>query len=130
VEARGGAVVAIENGFIQNAIAENAFRREIGRERGEEIIVGVNHYVDDEVVEVPLQVIDEEAVHRQVGRVRAHKSAQDWPAVEGLLSEVAATANSSGNLLPPMREALRAGATLGQVVDRLRSTFGEYRAQV
>jgi methylmalonyl-CoA mutase N-terminal domain/subunit len=130
VEARGGAVVAVENGFIQNAIAENAFRREIARERGEEIVVGVNRYVEDEVVEVPLQVIDEKAVHRQVGRVRAHKSAQDWPTVEGILSQVAVIANSRGNLLPPMREALSAGATLGQVAGALRSTFGEYRAQV
>jgi methylmalonyl-CoA mutase N-terminal domain/subunit len=129
VEARGGAVVAIENGFVQNAIAENAFRREIGRERGEEIVVGVNRYVDEEDVDVPLQIIDEDAVSRQVGRVRAHKAAQDWPTVERTLSQVAATASSGGNLLPPMREALRAGATLGQVIDTLRSIFGEYRAQ-
>ena len=98
VEARGGAVVAIENGFIQNAIAENAFRREIEREQGEEIIVGVNRYVEEESVDVPLQVIDEDAVRRQVERVRAHKSAQDWPAVERTLSQVAATASSGGNL--------------------------------
>jgi methylmalonyl-CoA mutase, N-terminal domain len=130
VEGRGGAVVAIENGFIQNAIADNAFRREIERERGDEIVVGVNRYVEEEGVEVPLQIIEEEAVRRQVERVRAHKSAQDWPAVEVILSQVAATANSGENLLPPMREALRAGATLGQVADTLRSTFGEYRARV
>jgi methylmalonyl-CoA mutase N-terminal domain/subunit len=130
VEGRGGAVVAIENGFIQNAIADNAFRREIERERGDEIVVGVNRYVEEEGVEVPLQIIEEEAVRRQVERVRAHKSAQDWPAVELILSQVAATANSGENLLPPMREALRAGATLGQVADTLRSTFGEYRARV
>ena len=129
VEARGGAVVAIENGFVQNAIAENAFRREIERERGEEIVVGVNRYVDEEDVDVPLQVIDEDAVGRQVGRVRAHKAAQDWPSVERTLSQVAATASSGGNLLPPMREALRTGATLGQITDTLRPIFGEYRAQ-
>jgi methylmalonyl-CoA mutase, N-terminal domain len=129
VEARGGAVVAIENGFVQNAIAENAFRREIERERGQEIVVGVNRYVDEEDVDVPLQVIDEDAVGRQVGRVRAHKAAQDWPSVERTLAQVAATASSGGNLLPPMREALRAGATLGQVTDTLRPIFGEYRAQ-
>jgi methylmalonyl-CoA mutase N-terminal domain/subunit len=130
VEARGGAVVAIENGFIQNAIAENAFRREIERERGDEIVVGVNRYVEDESVDVPLQVIEEEAVQRQVERVRAHKSAQDWPAIQGILSQVVAAANADGNLLPPMREALRAGATLGQVANTLRSIFGEYRANV
>ena len=130
VEARGGAVVAIENGFIQNAIAENAFRREIERERGDEIVVGVNRYVEDEGVEVPLQAIEEEAVQRQVERVRAHKFAQDWPAVQGILSQVVLAASSDGNLLPPMREALRAGATLGQVANTLRSVFGEYRARV
>ncbi len=129
VEARGGAVVAIENGFVQNAIAENAFHREIQRERGQEIIVGVNRYAEEEGVEVPLQAIDENAVRRQVERVRAYKSAQDRPAVERTLSQVAAIANSGGNLLPPMREALRVGATLGQVADTLRSTFGEHRAQ-
>ena len=129
VEARGGAVVAIENGFVQNAIAENAFLREIERERGQEIVVGVNRYVDEEDVDVPLQVIDEDAVGRQVGRVRAHKAAQDWPSVERTLAQVAATASSGGNLLPPMREALRTGATLGQVADTLRPIFGEYRAQ-
>src|SRR3954471_12013935 len=126
VEARGGAVVAIENGFIQNAISENAFRREIERERGGEIVVGVNRYAEEESVDVPLQVIDDDAVRRQVERVRTHKSAQDRPAVERTLSQVAATASSGGNLLPSMREALRAGATLGQVVDTMRSLFGEY----
>jgi methylmalonyl-CoA mutase N-terminal domain/subunit len=129
VEARGGAVAAIENGFVQNAIAENAFRREIERERGEEIVVGVNRYVEAEGVDVPLQVIDEDAVRRQVERVRNHKSVQDRPAVERTLSQVAAVARSGGNLLPPMRAALRTGATLGQVADTLRSIFGEYRAQ-
>jgi methylmalonyl-CoA mutase, N-terminal domain len=129
VETRGGAVVAIENGFVQNAISENAFRREIERERGDEIVVGVNRYVEEEGVEVPLQVIDEGAVHRQVERVRAHKSGQDWPAVERSLEQVTEVASSGGNLLPPMRESLRMGATLGQVIDTLRSKFGEYRAQ-
>ncbi len=129
VEARGGAVVAIENGFVQNAIAENAFRREIARERDEEIVVGVNRYVDEADVDVPLQVIDDEAVRRQEGRVRAYKSAQDWPAVERALSRVAVAADSGGNLLPPMRDALCTGATLGQICDTLRSIFGEYRAQ-
>ena len=58
------------------------------------IIVGVNRYVEEEGVEVPLQVIDDDAVRRQVERVRAHKSAQDWPAVERTLAQVAAAANS------------------------------------
>ena len=128
VEARGGAVAAIESGFVQNAIAENAFRREIERERGDEIVVGVNRYAEDEAVDVPVQGIDEDAVRRQLDRVRVHKTSQHWPAVERALARVTETASSEENLLPPMKDALCTGATLGQVADSLRSVFGEYRA--
>ncbi|MGH2613861.1 MAG: acyl-CoA mutase large subunit family protein, partial [Thermomicrobiales bacterium] len=123
VEARGGAVTAIENGFVQNAIADNAFQREIARERGEDIVVGVNRYVEEEEIEVPVQRIDEEAVRRQIERVRTHKAGQDRAAVDEALAAVAATAASASgeNVLPPMREALRAGATLGQIGNTLRS---------
>ena len=128
VESRGGAVAAIEQGFVQDAIAENAFRHEIAREQGEEIVVGVNRYVEGEDVQIPVQRIDDAAVREQVERVRRHKAEQDREAVDGALGTVAATASGDGNLLPAMREALRAGATLGQVGDTLRAVFGEYRA--
>jgi methylmalonyl-CoA mutase N-terminal domain/subunit len=128
VEERGGAVAAIENGFVQNAIAENAFQLELARQRGDQTIIGVNRYLADEEVEVPLQRIDEEAVRRQIDRVRAHKAAQDRRAVESALAQVSAAETGADNLLPPMREALRAGATLGQIGDTLRGIFGQYRA--
>jgi methylmalonyl-CoA mutase N-terminal domain/subunit len=128
VETRGGAVPAIENGFVQNAIAENAFRLEIAREQGEQIVVGVNRYVAEEAVEVPLQRIDDAAVHRQIERVRAHKAAQEQQIIDRALGCVAAAAAGTDNLLMPMREALRAGATLGQIANTLRDVFGEYRA--
>jgi methylmalonyl-CoA mutase N-terminal domain/subunit len=128
VEARGGAVTAIENGFVQNAIADNAFRLEVAREQGETTVVGVNRYVAEDEVGVPLQRIDEEAGRRQVERVRAHKAAQDRALVDSALEAVRVAATSDANLLPLMREALRAGATLGQIANTLRALFGEYRA--
>jgi methylmalonyl-CoA mutase N-terminal domain/subunit len=128
VEARGGAVAAIENGFVQNAIADNAFQLEVAREQGQAIVVGVNRYVAEDEVVVPLQRIDEEAVRRQIERVRAHKAAQDRARVDQALNTVREASASATNLLPPMREALRAGATLGQIANTLRSQFGEYRA--
>jgi methylmalonyl-CoA mutase N-terminal domain/subunit len=75
-----------------------------------------------------VQRIDEEGVRRQIARVREHKAAQDRAAVERALTTVSLVASGSENLLPPMREALRAGATLGQIGDTLREAFGEYRA--
>jgi methylmalonyl-CoA mutase N-terminal domain/subunit len=129
VEARGGAVAAIESGFVQNAIAENAFHLEIERGRGRDVVVGVNRFAVDEEVAIPAQRIDEAAVRRQVDRVKAYKSAQDSESVGCALQAVVAAANSRDtNLLPPMREALSAGATLGQIAGALRAVFGEYRA--
>lgn len=128
VEARGGSVAAIESGFVQNAIAENAFQLEIARERGDQAVVGVNRYAEGEDVEIPLQRIDEEAVCRQVARVRVHKAAQDKDLVDAALAAIHETACSTRNLVPPMREALRVGATLGQIGNTLRAVFGEYRA--
>ncbi|MBX6724201.1 MAG: methylmalonyl-CoA mutase, partial [Dactylosporangium sp.] len=81
VEEQGGAVAAIESGFVQNAIAENAYRRELAREMGDEVVVGVNKYVEPESVEVPIQRIDQEATARQIERTRAYKAAQDRDAV-------------------------------------------------
>ncbi|HEV2107971.1 MAG TPA: methylmalonyl-CoA mutase family protein [Thermomicrobiales bacterium] len=130
VEAEGGAVSAIEQGFMQNAIAETAYRKELARERGDEVIVGVNRYRDEDDApspSVPLQRIDAAAVERQVARVVAYKRAQDARAVEGALVAVQEAAEGTTNLLPLMKAALAAGATLGQIVGTLREAFGAHR---
>ncbi|MGD9715012.1 MAG: methylmalonyl-CoA mutase [Thermomicrobiales bacterium] len=128
VDARGGAVAAIESGFVQNAIAENAYLLETQRERGERVIVGVNQFVAGEEVKTPVQRIDERSVARQVERVRHHKINQDHALITQALERVrVAAAHDDANLLVPMRKALKSGATLGQICDQLRSVFGEYR---
>jgi methylmalonyl-CoA mutase N-terminal domain/subunit len=129
VEKRGGAVAAIESGFVQNAIAESAYHLELARERGERTIVGVNRFADEDDVEMPAQRIDESAVKQQIETVRQWKARQDRDKIGAVLADVAAAAACDDvNLLVPMREALRMGATLGQVAGVLRATFGEYRA--
>ncbi|MDP9365606.1 MAG: methylmalonyl-CoA mutase family protein [Chloroflexota bacterium] len=127
VEEQGGAVAAIEGGFVQNAIAENAYLKELARERGDETIVGVNKYVEGAAASVPIQRIDRAAVERQVARVAAYKADQDRERVEAALEAVLDAARGSDNLLPPMKRALGEGGTLGQVAGALRSVFGEYR---
>ncbi len=127
VEAVGGAVAAIEQGFVQNAIGENAYQRERARERGDEVVVGVNRHADAEPTRIPIQRIDAAATERQVARVAAYKARQDATAVGQALEAVAAAARGTGNLLPPMKRALEAGATLGQVAGVLRGVFGEHR---
>jgi methylmalonyl-CoA mutase N-terminal domain/subunit len=128
VEERGGAVSAIERGFIQNAIADNAYQRELAREAGTEIVVGVNKYAAGEAEPIPIQRIDQEAVARQIERVGSYRQRHDQANVATALERVAEAARGDENLLPVMKEALLAGATLGQICAALRAVFGEYRA--
>ncbi len=127
VEAMGGAVAAIEAGFYQDEIHEAAFRIQQGIESGERIVVGVNRYVDPEEQPVPLQRIGESEVATQVRRLEALRADRDGEAVGAALAAVAETARGTANLLPSMKEALAARATLGEVSDALRDVFGEYR---
>ncbi len=127
VEAMGGAVSAIEAGFYQDEIHEAAFRIQQGIESGERIVVGVNRYVDPDEQPVPLQRIGESEVAAQVRRLEALRADRDGEAVAAALAAVTETARGTGNLLPSMKEALAARATLGEVSDALRDVFGEYR---
>jgi methylmalonyl-CoA mutase, N-terminal domain len=127
VEDEGGAVAAVENGFIQDEIAESAFEWEKRLEAGEIRIVGVNFQRDEREAEVPLHHIDQERVRAQIERTRAYKAAQDRDAVETALSGVRQAAEGDENLLVVMRQALVSGATLGQVCNALRDVWGEYR---
>jgi methylmalonyl-CoA mutase N-terminal domain/subunit len=127
VAEQGGAVAAIERGFVQNAIADNAYRRELAQERGDAIVVGVNRYADEAPANVPIQRIDAAAAERQVARTAAYKRSQNRAAVDAALAVVADAARGDANLLPPMKAALLAGATLGQIAGVLRGVFGEHR---
>jgi methylmalonyl-CoA mutase N-terminal domain/subunit len=127
IDRKGGAVAAIEAGFYQDEIHEAAFRIQQGIESGERVVVGVNRFEDSEERQLELQQIDEEDVARQLERLRSLRSSRDQVAVERALAEVEATAAGAGHLLPPMKEALRVRATLGEVSDALRTVFGEYR---
>jgi methylmalonyl-CoA mutase, N-terminal domain len=127
VDAMGGAVRAIEAGFYQDEIHEAAFRVQQGIESGERVVVGVNRFVEEDEQPIELQRISEAETAKQIERVRALRAGRDQRAVDAALAAVAAAAAGTGNLLPPMKEALRARATLGEVSETLRQTFGEYR---
>jgi len=127
IDGMGGAVEAIEQGFYQDEIHEAAFRIQQAIERGDRVVVGVNRFQVPEEHEYELQRIGEDEVAHQIERVQALRATRDEAAVEVALADVRRTAGESANLLPPMKEALRARATLGEVSDVLRDAFGEYR---
>jgi len=126
VEGMGGSVAAIEAGWIQDEIGESAFRIQQGVESGKREIVGVNRYVEDDDESFELQTIDEAEVRAQIDRARTLRAERDADAVERGLAAVRDAAAGRENLLYPMKEALRARATLGEVSDALRGVFGVY----
>jgi methylmalonyl-CoA mutase N-terminal domain/subunit len=126
VEARGGAVAAIERGFVQDAIADQAYRHEQALASGERAIVGVTKYVEREAAPVAVFRPSEEATARQLARLREFRARRDGAATAAALDRVRRCAAGTDNLLYPMKEALRAGATVGEVCDTLRGVFGQH----
>jgi len=129
VDELGGAVEAVEQGFVQREIEEAAYRYNAEVEEGRRVVVGVNRFSESETEPIELQRIDPEAERRQLertARVRAERSAAEAAAA---LEEVRRVARGEANLLVPMREALRARCTIGEICEALREEFGTYDAQ-
>ncbi|MGH2589911.1 MAG: acyl-CoA mutase large subunit family protein [Actinomycetota bacterium] len=126
IDGMGGAVAAIETGFYQDEIHESAFGIQKGIESGERVVVGVNRFRDSDERAVELQRIGEEEVATQVRRLHRLRADRDRDATSRALEAVDAAARGTDNLLSPMKEALRARATLGEVSEVLRTVFGEY----
>jgi methylmalonyl-CoA mutase N-terminal domain/subunit len=127
IETMGGTLVAIERGFQQREIQEAAYRVQRAIDSGEQVVVGVNKFRDDEVTTPPTQRIDPEGERRQVERVRrvrAERSVEAWTAA---MDELERVARADGNLMPAIVAAVRAYATVGEISDRLRVTWGEHR---
>jgi methylmalonyl-CoA mutase N-terminal domain/subunit len=127
IDGMGGAVAAIEAGFMQDEIEAAAYAFAKGVDDGEKIIVGVNKFVDAEMEEPEVFPIDPQLQIRQIDRVKQLKASRDNAAVEARLEDVRAAARGTQNLLVPMKEALRLGVTLGEVSDALRAEFGVYQ---
>jgi methylmalonyl-CoA mutase, N-terminal domain len=127
IDELGGAVAAIEAGFYQQTIADEAYARELRLAAGEEIVVGVNAYVEGDApqperFDVPAGLADE-----QCAAVRTVRHTRDATAAEAALAHVRTDAAADVNLMPAVVGAVRAQATLGEICGALRAVFGEYR---
>ena len=130
IDAQGGAVAAVESGWMKTAIEEQAFATQRAIESGELVIVGVNRYQSDAAPEGELHRLDGSLEHAQVERLRALRASRDALACERALAEVGAAARDPGqNLLVPMRTALAARCTIGEVCGVLRAEWGTHDAQ-
>jgi len=126
VDRRGGAIAAIETGFTQEAIQESAYHFQRAVEEGRRVVVGVNRFQGGEEA-VEIVKIGPRHERDQVEGLKRLRAERDSASAESRLAEVRRAAEGSHNLLPPMRAALQAYATIGEVCGVLRDVFGEYR---
>ena len=125
VEEQGGSVNALD--YMQREIEESAQSYHERYQSEQDVIVGVNRYVSDEPDDVDILKVDPESERKQVERLGKWKQSRDNEAVTARLGELRTAAEGTGNLLPPIREALRAGASIGEVCGEMREVFGEYQ---
>jgi methylmalonyl-CoA mutase N-terminal domain/subunit len=127
IEEIGGVVEGIRQGFFQREIAESAYLYQREIESRERIIVGVNDYLMEEELEIPLLRVDEESERRHLARLNRVRRERDNPRVEAALSALESAAQGTENTMPYIVEAVRAYATLGEICDVFRKVFGVYR---
>jgi len=127
IDEMGGAPAAIERGYIQREIQESAYRYQREIEKGERVVVGLNRFQMEEEKPTNLLRVDPAARVTQIKRLGNLKSQRDNERVKHTLAELKGVAEGKGNLMPPILNAVKAYATLGEICDTLRLIFGEYR---
>ncbi|HTN53807.1 MAG TPA: methylmalonyl-CoA mutase family protein, partial [Anaeromyxobacter sp.] len=127
IDELGGMLRAVEEGFPQREIAESAYRWQREVEAGERTVVGVNAFRSEVDAPIPILRIDEAVARRQVERLRAVKARRSAEAVARGLAAVEGAAKEGRNVVPPVIEAVRAYATLGEISDVFRKVHGIYR---
>jgi methylmalonyl-CoA mutase N-terminal domain/subunit len=130
IDALGGMLRAIETGWVQREIAESAYREQQRVEAGEQVVVGVNRFVSQEPVAIPVLKVDPEVAERQKRRLREVRARRDGREVASLLRDLRQAATGRDNLLPYLYRCARAYATVGEMCDVLREVFGVHRPAV
>lgn len=126
IESFGGVIPAIEAGFFQKDIAQASYRYQQEVDRSERIVVGVNDYILEESLSIPILQMDREGERRQLERLERVRRERDAAMVTDRIEALRRAAAGQENLMPFILGAVRSNATLGEICDVLRSVFGEY----
>ncbi len=129
IDARGGMIRAIEQGFVQSEVQNAAYEFQRQVESGERVVVGVNRFQSEEAP-MPVLRVDPQLERDQVERVRAVRARRDAAAAAVAVAEVERSAREGDNLMPRILAAVEAHATVGEISDAMRRVFGEYRESV
>ena len=126
IDALGGVLACIQNGFFQREIAESAYRYQQEIDTHKRTIVGVNDYMMDEEIKVPTLYIDRVGEKAHLERLARVRRERDQAAVQRALTELRRVAEGTENTMPAIIEAVKTYATLGEIMDVFRSVFGDY----
>ena len=126
IDALGGAVAAIEKGFVARQIEEAAYAAQRDLEEGRRVLVGVNAFREEKDVSPPVMTVDPATERDQIERLSAFRAARRTPAAMEALESLRRDAREDRNLMPAILSAVGADATLGEIVSTLKSVFGEY----
>jgi methylmalonyl-CoA mutase, N-terminal domain len=126
IDKMGGMVEAIERGFPQKEIAEASYRFQQAVEAKDKTIVGVNAYAQEDEPPIHILYIDESASETQLAKLQRLKKSRNGDQVQRTLDRLRAAARTTENLMPPILDAVRAYATIGEMCDALRDVWGEY----
>ena len=130
IQALGGVIPALERGFFQREIAQAAYRYQMEIDRHQRAVVGVNKYVEDTPLHIPLLAIDPQGYERQVARLERLRRERDGEQVRTALEALRQAAQGCDNTMPYILDCVRAYATLGEITNVFRQVFGEYREPV
>ena len=128
IDAMGGAVAAIEKGYMQSEMAAHAYAYQSEIEKGTRVVVGVNKFADDKQIKTnDVLTADLSVAERQIAKVNAMKAQRDQKAVDAALAKLKTAAQGEENLMPYLIETVKTYATLGEICGVLREVFGEYK---
>jgi methylmalonyl-CoA mutase N-terminal domain/subunit len=127
IEEIGGVLAGIDSGFFQREIGDSAFRYQRQLERNEKIMVGVNDFVDDSAIDIPILKIDPEVEREQIARLRDVRARRDGQAVDVALEALARATAKDENVMPYVLDAVRVYATVGEISECMKTQLGTYR---
>jgi methylmalonyl-CoA mutase, N-terminal domain len=130
IDAAGGMLKAIESGYVQGEIQKAAYEYQRSVERHEQIVVGVNEFVAEQERAIPTLRIDPQIEQTQIARLQLLRAKRNNTQVQSALTELARRAATTENLVPAILTAVQSLATVGEISDTLRQTFGEYQESV
>ena len=132
IDEMGGAVAAIEQGYMQQEMARNAFADQRDIETGKQTVIGVNKFVDnnEKAKEQDVLTVDLAVGERQIARLNKMKENRDNAAVKAALEKLRAAAKGTENLMPYLIDAVKTYATLGEICGVLREEFGEFKPSI